>query len=304
MGTLARITLYARDGEQARSGFETAFGRIRELDEQLSDYRPDSELMRLCARAGEGPVAVGSGLFRVIEAAQRLADQTNGEFDVTLGPVIRVWREARRGRRLPDPAVLEAAKRLAGFHKLLLDPDSRTIELSEPGMRLDLGGIAKGYAADEALISLGERGITRALVAIAGDLALGDPPPGRAGWRIGIDSPGPDQETLDRILELHNTAVSTSGDNEQHFEVDGVRYSHIVEPHEGQALRRSIGVTVVARRGIDADSLATAVSVMGAEKGLRFVEERTAAAALVAWRENGHFQERSTRNFPQRPGQR
>ena len=299
MGTLVRIALYAQTEDQARRGFDAAFRRIRELDEKLSDYRPDSELMQLCARAGEGPVAVSSDLFQVIEAAQTLAAQTDGAFDITLGPVIRVWREARRERRLPDLAVLEEAGRRAGFRKLLLDSEKRTVELSEPGMGLDLGGIAKGYAAEEALEALKLHGIARALVAVAGDIAMGDPPPGKSGWRIGIESPGSPSGSLDRVLELRNTAVSTSGDSEQHFELDGVRYSHIVDASEGRALERSPTVTVVARRGIDADSLATAVSVMGVENGLRFIEERTRAAALAVWRDGEEMVERTTSNFPQ-----
>ena len=301
MGTLVRITLYAPSEEPARGGFDAAFGRIRELDEKLSDYRPDSELMQLCERAGEGPVAVSADLFRVIEAAQSLAVRTDGAFDITLGPVIRVWREARRDGRLPGPLALEEARRRAGFRKLLLDPKKQTVVLSEPGMRLDLGGIAKGYAADAALKALEMHGITRALVAVAGDIAAGDPPPGKSGWRVGIEWPGSTAGSLNRILELHNTAVSTSGDSEQYFELDGVRYSHIIDATEGRALERSPVVTVIARRGIDADSLATAVSVMGVENGLRFVEEHTQAAALAISSEGGEVVVRTTRNFPEPP---
>lgn len=298
MGTLARITLYAQNEDQARRGFDAAFRRIRELDEKLSDYRPDSELVQLCVRAGEGPVAVGADLFQVIEAAQRLAVLTDGKFDITLGPVIRVWRDARRERRLPGPLAIDEARRRAGFRKLLLAPEKQTVELGEAGMQLDLGGIAKGYAAGEALIALESCGITRALVAVAGDIAAGDPPPGKSGWRIGIESPASPAGSFHRILELHNTAVSTSGDSEQHFELDGVRYSHIIDAAAGRPLERSPVVTVIARRGIDADSLATAVSVMGVEDGLRFVEDHTAAAALAVWRAGGEVVERTTNNFP------
>jgi thiamine biosynthesis lipoprotein len=302
MGTLVRITLYAHSEEQARGGFDAAFRRIRELDEQLSDYRPESELMRLCGLAGEGPVAVSGDLFRVIEAAHSLAVGTDGAFDITLGPVTRVWREARRERRLPDPAVLEEARRRAGFRKLMLDSDQQTVELSQAGMQLDLGGIAKGHAADEALKALESNGITRALVAVAGDIAIGDPPPGDTGWRVGIESPGT-PGSFSRILELHNIAVSTSGDSEQYFELDGVRYSHIIDATEGRALERTLSVTVIARRGIEADSLATAVSVMGVENGLRFVDEQTAAAALAIFREGGELVEQTTKNFPEQSRQ-
>jgi thiamine biosynthesis lipoprotein len=166
-------------------------------------------------------------------------------------------------------------------------------------MQLDLGGIAKGYAADEALKALEPHGITRALVAVAGDIAIGDPPPGNTGWRVGLETPGSPAGSLNRILELHNTAVSTSGDSEQYFELERVRYSHIIDATEGRALERSPSVTVVARRGIDADSLATAVSVMGVENGLRYVEAHTEAAALAILSEGGEVVERTSRNFPE-----
>jgi thiamine biosynthesis lipoprotein len=147
------------------------------------------------------------------------------------------------------------------------------------------------------LKALESNGITRALIAVAGDIAIGDPPPGKAGWRVGIESPGT-PGSFNRILELHNIAVSTSGHSEQYFELDGIRYSHIINADEGRALEQSLSVTVVARRGIDADSLATAVSVLGVENGLRFVEEQTAAVALAIFRVGGEVVEQTTKNFP------
>src|SRR5207302_797818 len=186
MGTLFRIVLYAPDAESARAASDAAFRRIAELDDIMSDYQPASELMQLCARAGGPPVGVSEDLFRVLAAAQDLAERSDGAFDVTVGPVVRLWRRARRRHELPDPDRLAKALELVGYQKVRLDPKARAAQLLKPGMLLDLGGIAKGYAADEALATLKRYGIESALVAGGGDMAVGSPPPGKAGWRIAI----------------------------------------------------------------------------------------------------------------------
>jgi thiamine biosynthesis lipoprotein len=259
MGTLVRIKLYARDAGQAKAAFRAAFDRIHELDEILSDYKPDSELSRL--RAGHA-MRVSEDLFRVLEASQALAEESDGAFDVTLGPVIRLWREARRTHRLPDAEALREAMARSGYRKLHLDAAARTVTLDQAGMQLDVGGIAKGYAADEAIAVLKKLGIRSALVAASGDLAFSDAPPGKAGWRIEVGS---------RVLEVSNAAVSTSGDAEQHLDIGGKRYSHIIDPTTGMGLTSGITVSIVAPRGIMADGLSTAVSVLGLERGARLV---------------------------------
>jgi len=255
MGTVARITLYASSAGEARAGFAAAFDRIRALDAELSDYRPDSELMRLCRRAGEA-VKVSDDLFRVLQDAQRVARDTNGAFDVTLGPLVRLWRRTRLKGRLPAPAEIARARGLCGYRRMTLDGRRRTVRLESKGMLLDLGGIAKGYAAAEALGVLHARGLGRALVAIGGDLALGDAPPEKPGWRVEI-------EHLGKVMELANVCVSTSGDAVQFVEIGGVRYSHILDPRTGVGVRNQKAVTVIAPEGAIADALATAISVAG-----------------------------------------
>lgn len=147
------------------------------------------------------------------------------------------------------------------------------MRLDMPGMQLDLGAIAKGYAADEGLRVLRERGFPQALVAASGDIAFGDAPPGKPGWDAGVDSTGAANAAFTEVLQLHNAAISTSGDTEQFAVIDGIRYSHIVNPKTGKGLTRRVGVTVVARKGIDSDGLSTAASV---------VFEQAGAAAAVA----------------------
>ena len=179
----------------------------------MSDYDPESELRRLCDTAGEGKaVHVSPELWKVLEHAQHVSQQSGGTFDVTVGPVVRLWRRARRQKELPSPEALRQARDLVGYQFVRLDAGRQTVELLKKGMRLDLGGIAKGYAMDEALAVLQRHGITRALVEAGGDMRLGDPPPGRAGWRVGIPPlDNPQGEPLS-YLELARVAVSTSGD--------------------------------------------------------------------------------------------
>ncbi len=262
MGTLFRITVYAENRAAARKGFDAAFRRVHELDEILSDYNLQSELTQVCREAHSRPVKVSEDLFGVLEEAQHISEASGGAFDVTIGPVTRLWRAARRERRLPSRADLQAALRLTGYRHLKLDSAVRTVSLALSGMQVDLGGIAKGYAADEALRVLASAGIKRALVAASGDLAIGDPPPGAAGWRIAA---------CGEVRVLRNTAVSTSGDSEQFVEIGGVRYSHIIDPRTGLGVTARRNVTVEGPRGMVADAWATALSA-GAESSLLYPE--------------------------------
>ena len=284
MGTLFRIVLYAPDAESARAASGAAFRSIAEMDDIMSDYKPASELMQFCARAGGPPVAVSEDLFRVLAAAQDLAGRSDGAFDVTVGPVVRLWRRARRRHELPDADRLAKALELVGYQELRLEPAARTAQLLKPGMLLDLGGIAKGYAADEALATLKRYGIERALVAGGGDIAVAGPPPGKQGWRIAIaplEPAGiPNRKSKIQNLLLRDAAVSTSGDAEQHVDLGGVRYSHIVDPKTGMALTGRSSVTIVAPNCTTSDGLATAVSVLGPERGLELVKDTPGAGVL------------------------
>jgi thiamine biosynthesis lipoprotein len=254
----------------------------------MSDYAPASELNGVCRQAGGAPVAVSEDLFRVLARAQELAAATSGAFDVTCGPVVRLWRRARRTGELPDRARIAEALELVGRDKLRLDRKARSVALAKAGMQLDLGGIAKGYAADEALAMLGRFGVRSALVAAGGDIAAGDPPPGERGWRISIaplearpSASGAVESVPSPQLLLRNAAVSTSGDAEQFVEIGGVRYSHVVDPRTGVGVRGQSAVTVVAPDATTSDSLATAISVLGFDEGLRLADATRGVAAMV-----------------------
>jgi thiamine biosynthesis lipoprotein len=283
MGTLVKITVYTSGEDEARGAFRAGFGRIGELDAILSDYKPESELSRLTGIAIGAPAPVSRDLYNVLEAAQQLAEATAGAFDVTQGPVIRLWREARRSKQVPGADALREAASRTGYRKLHLDPARCTVKLDQPGMALDVGGIAKGYAASEALAAIGRLGVRSAMVAISGDLAFSDAPPGTSGWRISVhDLPG--NQVVPQVIELANAAVSTAGAAEQHLDANGHRYSHIVDPSTRMGVTEDVTITVVARSGLVADGLDTAMSVLGVERGLALIDARTDAAALIVRR--------------------
>ena len=224
---------------------------------------------------------VSEELFFVLKEAEGLAVRSGGAFDVTCGPVVRLWRRARRQHELPAPGRLAAAVELVGYQHVRLDAKARTVQLLKAGMQLDLGGIAKGYAGDEALRELERNGIRQALVAGGGDIVVGESPPDSPGWTIGIAALEAGERGAENFLVLDHAAASTSGDAEQFVEIGGKRYSHILDPRTGKPVEGRSSVTVVARRGITADSLATAVSVLGPERGLALVESVEGAAVLM-----------------------
>jgi FAD:protein FMN transferase len=298
MGTQFKILLYAPDRASADTAAKAAFTRIDVLDGIMSDYRPTSELMQLCKKAGTDPVPVGEELFFVLARAQEVSRLSGGAFDVTVGPVVRLWRIARRTQRLPDKDDLAHALALVGYDKVRLDPKARTVQLLKPGMQLDLGGIGKGYAADEALKELAGHGVTRALVAAGGDIAVSGPPPDADGWKVGIAPlTDPDSEPS-RYLLLKDAAVSTSGDAEQYVEIDGTRYSHIVDPKTGLGLVGRMSATVLARRGIEADPLTKVVAVLGLERGLPIIDMQDGVSALFVRKTDKGEESSASKRWP------
>ena len=258
MGTEARITLYARDSAHAQTAARAAFARIAELDAALSDYRVDGALAELAAAAGQEPVRVGDDLLHVLNVALDLARETDGAFDPTAGALSVLWREARRSGRLPAATDVEAARARVGWRHVVIDTVARTVRLTTPGMRLDLGAIGKGYAVDEALVVLREHGVARALVSLGGEIGASGPPPDTDGWRVALDDAGGAPDTV----RVANAVISSSGDTEQFLEIDGVRYSHVVDPRTGMPLTHRVGATVIAPASVTADGYATTVTVL------------------------------------------
>ncbi len=281
MGVEFEIVLYAADEAAAKEGFAAAFARVAELDKKLSDYNLSSELSRLSAASPTvEPVKLSDDLFTVLQAAQKLAAESDGTFDVTIGPLTKLWRRARRQKELPDPALLKKAFAGVGYQHLKLDSAKKTAFLSRGEMRLDLGGIAKGYAADEALAVLMRKRFKQSLVRASGDIAAGDPPPHESGWKIGLAPLNPD-EPPSVFVAIKQQAISTSGESRQHLVVNGRRYSHLIDPRSGEPTHGRISVTVIAPRGIDSDALDSAAAILGPEKGLKLLAGRAGVSAYI-----------------------
>jgi FAD:protein FMN transferase len=291
MGTRVRLIFYASSPEQAEQGRRAAFAVMKEVDDLMSDYKPESELSRLSRNSGKGPQEVSVPLFEVLQASLRTAELSEGAFDITAGPLVKLWRRSRKEQKLPTPNEIAFAKSLVDYRQLILDPRKRTAELRKEGMTLDLGGIAKGYACDLGIRALKVHGITRALVDTGGGMALGDPPPEKPGWRIGMIGDS------SRILVLSNCGVSTSGDIEQFVEIDGKRYSHIIDPATGLGLTNRAMATVIAPDGLTSDALDTPICIMGAERGLKMAAGQKGVEAWTQWIENGRRKRAETPGF-------
>jgi len=306
MGSKSRIVLYAPDEQAARRAAKRAFARMDEIEAALSDYRPDSEIMRVCAAARnaspEHPLAVeiSETLAEALRSSIAWSRRTGGAFDVTVGPLTAMWRDVRERRALPDEAALAVARRSVGYENLKLrnheapfhgqvittDHGEARLIFRAPNMRLDFGGIGKGYAADRAIAMLRGDGIDSALVEIGGDMRLGQPPPGKPGWRIELRTHNP--EHAERGVRLADVGVATSGDVQRFFEIDRRRYSHILDPKTGLGLTPRRAVSIIAPAAPSADAIASAVSVLGPVRGLEFIESQNGVEGrIVEQRANG-----------------
>ncbi len=282
MGMQARIVMYAADADQAKVAAKAAFDEIARLDAILSDWRDDSELAKVNLEAGGLPVQVDASFIEVLQRAQEISLASDGACDVTVGPVTQLWRTALAQNREPQQSEIDVAHALVNWRAIEIDAEYRTVRLPKPGMRLDFGGIGKGYAADRALTILRERGFPACLAALEGDIALGDAPPGECGWLVSIaDGLSDSASDSTASIQLHNCGVSTSGDAEQFLEIAGERYSHIFDPRTGVGLRERIAVAVIARDATASDALATAVSVMGPNRGLAMIDGIDGASARI-----------------------
>ena len=277
MGTEFTIRVWAEEGQIEDLTLLTrkAFDRVAELNRALSDYLPESELNEFAKAPSGQAVPVSEDLFTLFVKSGKLTEKTGSAFDITAGPIIRLWRIARKNQALPSPDQIASAKARTGFHHLELNPANRTILKKIDGMLFDLGGIAKGYAADAALAILKEGGFPQSLVAASGDIVVGEAPPGEDGWRIGIETLEVGHVAKDlETVTLVNQAISTSGDTRRYLELDGVRYSHIVSTTTGLGLRDRIGASVIGPDATTTDSYATAVVLLGTKEGLQFIENQ------------------------------
>ena len=276
MATRFAITCHGEDESAARKAADEAFAAGEEVNRIASDYSPESELMRLPTGRATGVSPVFAGL---LTASFHLAETSGGTFDPTLGRLTKLWRESRRARQLPAPGDLAKAREASGWMHATWDATTSTILLEKPGMQLDLGGIAKGYAADRMLAIMVKAGFPRTCIAAGGDLRLGDPPPGKTAWRVGLQTF--DENKPEEVVELANCAVSTSGDLHQFAEIDGKRYSHILDPTTGLGLTERIAVSIIASDATTSDALATAACVAGPKKAEAIALKAGATKVIV-----------------------
>ena len=266
MGTEFQIVLSGGHERELERAAHYALDEVERLDAQMSLYDPQSELSWANAHAADGPAKVEPGLFRVLDRARSIHDETDGAFDVTVGPLMKCWRFFRGQGAIPPQADIDEALTLVGMGHVRLDPQEKTVRFDRPGVTIDLGGIAKGYAVDRAAQLLRESGVTSALIhgGWSTVYALGHTPDGEP-WRVGIRHPH-DAERRLCAVELTDTALSTSGSYEKSFEVEGVVYSHIMDPRTGWPAQGMLSASIVTPSALDADALSTAFFVMGVER--------------------------------------
>ena len=267
MGVAARLVLYAKNEADAKNAARAAFARVADLEQIASDYRPDSEV-RLAGthfdRKNAAPLRISHDLFQMLAFSHRVARASKGRFDPTIAPLVALWRTARQTQTLPTKAEIATAKAKVGWRKMRLDARTQTLQLAS-GMRLDLGGVAKGFAADAALQVLAAHKITRALIELGGDIAVSAPPPNQFGWKI---------ETPDNsVWLLHDCAISTSGDSVQWMEIGGTHYSHLVDIRSGLGRTDHYSATVIAPRAALSDALSSAAGLMGTKNAQRLKRE-------------------------------
>lgn len=299
MGAPWKIKIFAANNAAGDEAIEAALREVERLDKVLSDYDPESELSRLSSVAPmREPATVSDDLWNVLVAADSYRARSDGAFDITVGPLTTLWRQARRSGKLPREEKRAAARAAVGGDGIELDHATRRVRLTKPGMRLDAGGIGMGYAADRAMNVLEEHLITSAMIDASGDILVSAAPPGTDGWRI-LVAPlrsGGEGETITLI----NAAVTTSGDAFQAVEIDGVRYSHIVDPRTGLGVHGPSAVTVIAPDAASADALATAASVLGPTHGTAFLLKYPETSARFVWWEGKDVRTLVTDTWPTR----
>jgi thiamine biosynthesis lipoprotein len=272
MGSILRLTAWTADETSARQAFDEVFKDFDRLDLLLSVWKPDSDVVRINAAAGERPVAVSAETLEVLRIAREVSDQTGGTFDVTFGALSDIWKfDHDQDDSVPTADQIRARLPLVGYKAVILDPSARTVFLQKKGMRIHLGGIGKGYAVDRAVALLRQRGLRDFMIQAGGDLYVA----GRRGgqpWKLGIADPRNADGPPFATIELSDQTFSTSGDYERTFVKDGVRYHHILDLSTGQPARLSRSVTLVTGRAVIADALAKGVFILGPEKGMALIE--------------------------------
>jgi len=279
MGTLVELTAVAPGDVIAQAALTAGFQEIRRLENMLSTWIETSELSRINQAAGLEPIGVSAETFDLLRRALEVAEYTEGGFNIAIGPAVRLWN-IPEAPRIPSAMELEIAAQYVDYRRIHLDQTRRTVFLEKPGMRIDIGGIGKGFAAEKAAAVMRENGAKGGLVAVAGDFRVFGRRADGTAWPLGIQHPREPGKVL-AMLDVTDEAVSTSGDYERYFLKDGVRYHHILDPQTLQPARLCQSVTIIAPDATTADALATGVFVMGPARGMALVERLGLGAVIV-----------------------
>jgi len=277
MGTRIVVELWADDRDQGNAAIEAVLEEMRRVDRDMSTYKPTSEVSIVNAKAATMPVRISEELFDLLTQAAEYSRLTDGAFDITYASVGYMYDFRQHVR--PDQSQIDKALPAVNYRHVLLDAKARTVKFSQPGVRIDLGGIGKGHAVDRGIALLQQRGIAHALVTAGGDSRIiGD----RFGkpWIIGIRHPDRKDEVIARI-PLEDTAISTSGDYERYFEENGVRYHHIIDPHTGQSARKVRSATIIGPTATRTDGLSKTAFVLGAERAIEIYNRIEGIDAIV-----------------------
>lgn len=286
MGTLVSITAVALDEATAQAATTAGFREIKRLEQLLSTWISTSELSKVNQAAGRQAVAVSHETLELVQRSLEMARLTDGGFNIAIGPAVEAWSVTER-QHIPSSSDLQTLKPLVDWTTIQVRDPEQTIFLPREGMRIDVGGIGKGYAADRAAEELKKAGALGGVVALAGDIKTFGNLPDRRGFPVGIRHPR-QEEALVAIIELQDEAISTAGDYERFFEQDGIRYHHILDPVSLEPARKCQSVTIVAKEGVAADGLDTGIFVMGPERGMELVEQLPDVEAVIIDHE-GHM---------------
>lgn len=286
MGTFARIVAVAEDSQTAQDCIKAGMAQISKVDELMSDYKSDSEISLVNKNGFNKPVQVSRPTYEVLEKSIEFSKLTDGAFDITVGPLVDLFKSAKENNIGPDEKQIAQAKSKVGYEKLTLDEQNRTVQFTVEGMRLDLGAIAKGYAVDKATEAMKQSGAIGGMVDLGGDIrCFGTPSKEKKDWLIGLQNPNLENDNISNglvlTLALTNEAAATSGDYRQFAIIEDQRQSHIIDRTTGKSAQELSSVTIIAENATDADALATAVSVMGPEKGLALIEKIPATEAIL-----------------------
>lgn len=279
MGTLVTITAVASDKDVANRAIQAGFDEIKRLERLLSTWRSNSELSHVNAEAGLQPVRVSRETLELVVRSMEMAQLTDGGFNIAVGPAMEAWSFTER-QHIPRDKELQQLRSLVDWTNIQINNEARTIFLPHKGMRVDIGGIGKGYAADRAVEQMKQAGAIGGVVALSGDIKTFGIFPGRSGFPVGIRHPR-QEGALIAMIDLTDEAISTAGDYERFFERDGVRYHHILDPQTLRPARGCQSVTVIAKEGAVADGLDTGIFVLGPTRGMELVERLQDVEAII-----------------------